>query len=186
MVYVGHSKFRWAGMERVLKAIEPVRDAVGRIAIFGHGWSEQPHWAGEMRIEDIYQTDPAYLQKLGVEVMDPVPFADVIATVRRGVFNPVVYRPLFEHLGMVTCRTFETIAAGTIPLYLLNREYVREIFGEAALELRIDGPEACAKIEDVMARPDHYAEIVREIREDFASRHSPAARLRELIGIIES
>ena len=31
MLYVGHSKFRWAPMERVLRAIEPIRDRVGRI-----------------------------------------------------------------------------------------------------------------------------------------------------------
>jgi len=26
----------------------------------------------------------------------------------KGVFMPVIYRPLFDHLQMVTCRTFET------------------------------------------------------------------------------
>src|SRR5262249_12385314 len=30
MVYVGHSKFRWRPMSRVLRAIEPIRDQVGR------------------------------------------------------------------------------------------------------------------------------------------------------------
>ena len=36
---------------------------------------------------------------------------------------------------MVTCRTFETPAAGTIPLFLLERDYVKELYGERALEL---------------------------------------------------
>ena len=39
MVYVGHAKFRWHGMAQVLKAMEPVRERVGRIALFGHGWA---------------------------------------------------------------------------------------------------------------------------------------------------
>ena len=55
-----------------------------------------------------------------VEALPPVPYPQVAATMSRAVFNPVVYRPLFERLGMVTCRTFETPAAGTIPLFLLD------------------------------------------------------------------
>ena len=41
------------------------------------------------------------------------------------------------------------------------------------------------KIIDVLERPEHYAEIVMAIREDFRRRHSPEARLRELVGFIE-
>src|SRR6185503_20078610 len=118
--------------------------------------------------------------KLAVEPMEPVPFSKVIDTMSKGVFNPVVYRPLFEHLGLVTCRTFETPAAGTIPLFLLEESYVREIFGERALELRLEEEDAHEKILDVLGRPEHYAEIVMGIREDFGRRHTPEARLREL------
>jgi hypothetical protein len=186
MVYVGHSKFRWHGMARMLQAVEPVREAVGRIALFGHGWSGLPYWAAEMGIEDIYKIDPEYLTKLGVEPMAPVPFARVIETMSRGVFNPVVYRPLFERLGMVTCRTFETPAAGTIPLFVLDPEYVRDVYGDHALDLVLDGEGPHEKVFDLLMRPKHYTEIVREIRGEFGRRHSPAARLHELIAIIES
>jgi hypothetical protein len=104
----------------------------------------------------------------------------------KGVFNPVVYRPLFEELGMVTCRTFETPAAGTIPLFVLDPDYVREIYGqETADEMILGGDKASEKIADVLARPDHYGEIVRGIRREFGLRHTPEARLCELIGIIE-
>ena len=75
---------------------------------------------------------------------------------------------------MVTCRTFETPAAGTIPLFLLERDYVAEIFGERALELVLDEENAHEKIVDVLERPEHYAEIVMAIREDFR----PAAQSR--------
>jgi hypothetical protein len=186
MVYVGHSKFRWHGMSQVLRSVEPVRNRVGRIALFGHGWKGLPHWASEMDIEDIYKIDPHYLTKLAIEPMEPVPFSKVIDTMSRGVFNPVVYRPLFERLGMVTCRTFETLAAGTIPLFALDPDYVCEVYGNVGRELVLGRDRPEARIADVLARPDHYAKIVCEIRRDFAQRHSPAARLQDLIQIIEN
>ena len=186
MVYVGHAKFRWHGMRQVLRAIEPVREKVGRVALFGHGWSGLPYWAAEMGIEDTYQIDSTLMRKLGVEPMDPIPFGRVIDTMSRGTFNPVVYRPLFEHLDMVTCRTFETPAAGTVPLFFLNERYVREVFGAGAGQLLLSADGGSEKIADVFARPDHYKRIVKDIRAEFAERHSPQARLRDLIAIIES
>jgi glycosyltransferase involved in cell wall biosynthesis len=138
-----------------------------------------------MKMEDVYHVDYDYMRKLSVEAIAPVPFAQVIATMSRGVLNPVVYRPLFEKLGNVTCRTFETPAAGTIPLFVLNRDYVRSIYGDAAaqeLVLPYDRPED--KIHDVLRRPEHYAKIVDGIRQEFRQLHSPQARLRQLIEIV--
>ena len=103
----------------------------------------------------------------------------------KGVFNPVIYRPLFELLGFVTCRTFETPAAGTIPLFLLDPRYVADTFGESALELMLGEGDRSEKILDVLARPERYAGIVQDIRRDFAVKHSPEARLKRLIEIIE-
>ena len=40
MIYVGHTKFRWRGMSKVLRALEPVRDRIGRVALVGEGWAE--------------------------------------------------------------------------------------------------------------------------------------------------
>src|SRR5262249_24499203 len=37
MIYVGHSKFRWCPMSRVLRGIEPVRSRLGRIGLVGYG-----------------------------------------------------------------------------------------------------------------------------------------------------
>jgi len=114
-----------------------------------------------------------------------VPFPKVTETMNMGVFNPVIYRPLFEHLDFVTCRTFETPAAGTIPLFLLDPRYVEDIYGKRALELTFAEGNRSEKILDVLARPEHYAGIVQDIRSDFAVRHSPEARLKRLIEIIE-
>src|SRR5207253_1563638 len=158
IVYVGHSKFRWKPMLRVLEAVAPIRDAIGRIAIVGHGWDDIPAWAAPMGIEDIYRTDPEYLTELGVEIVPPVPFERVIGWMSKGRINPVIYRPLFQHLRLVTCRTFETPAAATLPLFDLDVGYVEEIYGEAArdLVLRQNRPEE--KLLDMMGRPAYYRE----------------------------
>jgi len=41
------------------------------------------------------------------------------------------------------------------------------------------------KIADVLLRPGHYAKIVAGIRADFRRRHTPEARLRRLIEIVQ-
>lgn len=186
MVYLGHSKFRWHSMLRLLHVIEPIRDRFGRIAFFGHGWDKQPYWAAEMGIEDIYQTDPEYLQRLHIETVAPVPFKDVISTMNRGVVNPVVYRPLFEHLRLVTCRTFETIAAGTLPLFVLSSPNVIFPFGDLAMTLSLPSLNPQRLILDLFDRPHHFASAVELIRQEFAQNHSPQHRFIELLELIKS
>lgn len=185
MIYVGHTKFRWHGMSQVLKAIEPVRDKVGRVGLVGEGWDHPLEWTEYVEIKADYYVDREWLRKNRFEALPAVPFRDVTATMNKGVFNPVIYRPLFELLDFVTCRTFETPAAGTIPLFLLDPRYVADTFGKGALELTFAEGDRSEKILDVLARPEHYADIVRGIRRDFAVRHSPEARLQRLIEIIE-
>ncbi|MBA3255290.1 MAG: glycosyltransferase family 1 protein [Pyrinomonadaceae bacterium] len=185
MVYVGHSKFRYHPMLRVLRAVEPIRERFGRIALVGHGWDALPPWASWMKIEDYFYTDQAYLKKMGVEFVQPVPFDQVIDWMSKGVLSPVIYRPLFSHLRFVTCRTFETPAANTIPLFGLDVDYVREIYGERATELVLpEDDTAEEKVADIMQRPEYYADIVMGIRRHLAEKHSYAVRLRELIQIV--
>ncbi len=184
MVYVGHSKFRWGPMRRVLGAVEPVRSSVGRISLVGHGWDAMPSWAADMSMEDAYVTDPRYLTRLGVECVGPVPAGEVLPWMGRAVFNPVIYRPLFSRLRFVTCRTFETPAAGTIPLFGLDEAYVRETFGDAAAVLVLPEHGADELVADLVARPEHYEAVVRQIRAHLAHRHSYRTRVEELIRIV--
>jgi hypothetical protein len=186
MVYVGHSKFRWWPMYRVLQAIEPVRERVGRLALVGHGWDALPPWATWMQIEDHFYTDKAYLQKMDVEFVPPVPFGQVIDWMSRARFSPVIYRPLFSDLGFVTCRTFETFAADTIPLFGLDPHYVLQVYGKAATELVLPEERPDEKISDIIGRPGYYADIVRQIRAHLGQAHSYAARLRQLIELVQS
>jgi hypothetical protein len=186
MNYVGHAKFRYFQMLRVLRAIEPIRDRFGRIAVIGHGWDSVPHWASWMNIEDHFYTDQSYLKKMDVEYIQPIPFQLVIEWMSKGIFSPVIYRPLFSHLRFVTCRTFETLAAGTIPLFGLDAEYVKEMYGEPAVELALPKDLAAAqqKVVDIIDRPEHYAQIVMGIRKHMSEKHSFRARVRELVAIV--
>lgn len=187
MTYVGHAKFRYLPMLRVLRAIEPIRDRLKRIALVGHGWDSMPPWASWMKIEDYFYVDQAYLAKMGVEYVQSIPFAQVIDWMSKGVVSPVIYRPLFSQLRFVTCRTFETPAANTIPLIGLDADYVREIYGDEAIELALpqDISAAQQKVADIVQRPEHYAAIVMGIRKHLAEKHSFKARLREMIEIVK-
>jgi hypothetical protein len=184
MFYVGNNWFRWRQMRRVLEVVERVRAEVGPIGIVGHGWDGAAPWANSSIGEDAYYSDRDYLGRLDVEVLPPVRFDRVIASMGSGVFAPVVYRPLFEHLQLVTCRTFETPAANTIPLFALDPDFVEETYGSRAraLSLARDRPEQL--VLDVLRRPERYAEIVDEMRRELGETHTYAARLRQLAEIV--
>jgi hypothetical protein len=186
MVYVGHSKFRWRPMYRVLQAIEPIREQVGRIALVGHGWDALPWWAAPMQLEHTYFSDAEYLRQLNIEVMPPVPFRQVIDWMGKATVNPVLLRPTFSHLELVTPRLFETPAANTIPLLGLDAAHAQEIYGERACELMLPEDHPEEKILDMVRRPEHYADIVMGIRQHLAAKHSHAARLQQLIDIVEN
>ncbi len=185
MVYVGNNWFRWVPMQRLLRALEPIRHRINGICLVGHGWDSPAWWSQSDLGPDAYRADAAYLKKLKVEVRPPTSFMEVISWMGQGRFNPVIYRPLFNRLQMVTCRTFETLAASTIPLLEQERAYVTAVFGERAVELML-GRDPGAKIADVLERPDYYAGVVREIRRHLAEKHSYTVRFRELVEILES
>jgi len=184
--YVGNNWYRWRPLVRVLKAVEPIRDRVGRIGLTGHCWDAMPHWIASPLRETACFTDPEWLAGLGIEIMPAVPLDDVIATMSEGICNPVLIRPLFNYLNLVTVRTFETPAASTIPLFAQSEAYVRAIYGEAALPLVLgEGAAATERIADVLARPARYAPLVEEIRAHLAIHHSYTARLEQLLAIIQ-
>jgi Glycosyl transferases group 1 len=185
MIYVGNNWFRWKALHRVLRAIEPIREHIGRVALVGQDWAAMPWWVSSPLREQAYYTDPEYLDRIGIEVREPVEVDQVIATMGTAVFNPVLIRPIFAHFGLVTCRTFETPAASTIPLFAQDADYVTAVYGRRAAGLVLrDGEAASAQILDVLRRPEAYAEIVRDIRRHLAEQHSYAVRLQELVRLV--
>jgi glycosyltransferase involved in cell wall biosynthesis len=185
MLYVGHSKGRWRPMERVLSSLEPVRERLGRVGLVGHGWDSPPEWATRMHIEGAYYTDKRRLERLGVELLPAVPFAQVIRTMGKALINPVLLRPTFGRMRLVTPRLFETPASGTIPLFALDETHVRDIYGSDALALRLPDVDPQETIARFVERPQEYADIVMGVRQHLADKHSYAARLKELIEIIK-
>jgi hypothetical protein len=184
MVYVGSNWFRWRALKRVLAAVEPVRETVGPMTIAGHGWEEMPWWVEQPLRDDAYFTDPEYLRRLEIELRPAVPIDEVVAMMSLGTLNPVLVRPTFNHFRLVNPRLFETAAANTIPLFYLDAEYVAETFGPNAAELVL-GDDGSEQIVDILRRPGHYAEIVREMRSHLAEHHSFTVRVQELVGICE-
>jgi Glycosyl transferases group 1 len=184
MVYVGNNWFRWRALRRVLDAVGPIRPQLGRIGLVGHGWDATAPWGGPTPSEDAYYAEPEYLKRLNVEVLPPVRFDRVMECMGQGICSPVIYRPLFDRLRLVTCRTFETPAANTIPLFAQDEAYLTEIYGKEAVELMLPDEEPHEKIADVLHRPDHYASIVSRIRCHLAQNYSYVARVRELVEIV--
>ena len=183
IVYVGNNWFRWRSLKRLLCTLEPIRQRVGRMAIVGNGWDRPAPWAKPVMPEDAYYTDP---ELLGAWVL-----RYSSRPLRRGngldeprLFNPVIYRPLFDHLNLVTCRTFETPAANTIPSFCQESRFVQEIYGDAGLELVLPDDRPEEKILDLFERRQHYLQVVRELRHVLAQRYSYAARIKELVEIV--
>ena len=185
LLYVGNSKFRWGAMSQILRSIAPLRQRVGRVGIIGHGWNMLPPWAKPMNMEAAYYTEPEILRRLGVELLPPVPFDRVVCAMNKALLSPVLTRPTFNQLKFVTPRYFETPAAGTIPLFLIDSDHVVEIYGPAALDLVLPADHPEDKIRDILDRPDDYAAVTDEIRRHLAAVHSHQSRLEELIEIIE-
>ncbi len=185
MSYVGNNWFRWRAMKRVLQGIERVRAEVGAISLVGYAWDPPASWLEPSLRQRACYTDPVYLEKLAVRVMPAVPVDRVIDTMSKAVFNPVLLRPLFNRLRIVTPRLFETPAANTIPLFELDEEYVRQLYGDEAVELILPRRHPGRKIEHVMRRPASYTRILKGIRRHLAERHSYRSRLRELIELLK-
>src|SRR5215510_5482330 len=102
------------------------------------------------------------------------------------IVNPFLSRPNFSHLQIVTPRLFETREANTIPIFLQDVSHVSGIYGEAAVELTLREADGTDKLVDIMTRPTYYAAIVARMRQHLRREHSHAARLHQLIEIVES
>jgi hypothetical protein len=183
LAYVGNNWQRWTQMRRLLEGLEPIRDALGRIFLVGWDWAKRPDWAVQLGIQGADVEDDL-LARLGVETREAVPFTEVQELVGRARFTPIVHRPLFNHLGLVTNRTFETFACDTLPLLLLPEGFVDGIYGPEARPLVL-GDDIAGRVRDMMRHPERYWEAVLRVRAHLAEQHSYQRRFSELIEILE-
>jgi hypothetical protein len=178
VIYVGNNWQRWDQVRRFLDQYGTIRAEVGRARLVGWDWGKRPDWAVDAGIMGI-DTDPAMLASLGVEVSDGVRFDEVVALLGKARFAPVFHRPLFQHLGFVTNRTFETFCADTLPVLMLPRELVAAIYGPAALAL-VPGDDVAAHLRNALNQPEKHWDAVLQTRAHLARHHSFMARFQQL------
>jgi hypothetical protein len=178
VMYAGSNWQRWDQMRSVLEAHASVRSDIGPACLIGWDWRARPEWAVKNGIMGI-DTDPDLLARLEVEVRDGVRFDAIVDLLGQARFTPVLHRPLFRHLGLVTNRTFETFYADTIPVLMLPRELVSSIYGAAASRLVPEG-DLAAHLTEVIRAPEPYWDAVFETRAHLAEHHSYARRFEQL------
>jgi len=183
VAYVGTNWQRWSQVRHFLEAVEPLRHELGPIRLVGWDWKKRPDWAVQLDLRGV-DLDPDLLGRLGVQTDDAIPFDQVIDAAGQARFSPVFHRPLYNHLGLVTNRTFETFCADTIPLLMLPADFVEAIYGPDARPLA-PGEDVAGRLKDMMRRPEAYWEAVLKTRARLAERHSYRQRFKELQAILE-
>jgi hypothetical protein len=183
IAYVGNNWQRWTQVRAFLEKLEPIRNEVGRICLVGWDWARRPDWAAQLGIRGA-DVDPDLLARLGVETRDAIPFAAVRDFLAQASFSPVFQRPLFNELGLVTNRTFETFTCDTVPLLCLPKTLAETIYGPGVGPLVV-GDDVADHVRDVMRRPERYWQAVLEVRRHLGEHHSFRRRLGELMAMLE-
>jgi hypothetical protein len=184
VAYVGNNWQRWSQVKQFLEAIEPLTDIIGPITLRGWAWDERPGWAVEHGFMGI-DLDTGLLERLGVEIGWAVPFNEVIGFQGQARFCPVFHRPLFNHLGLITNRAFETFCSDTIPLLYLPEALVERIHGPHAKALVVCD-EVASRMQEMLRQPEPYWDAVLKTRAYLAGHHSYERRFKELLSILES
>jgi hypothetical protein len=183
IAYVGHNWQRWSQIRRFLEAIAPIRDELGSLALVGWDWRRRPDWAVQLGIKGA-DVDPELLQRLGVEMHDPIPFTEVSRFLSKARFSPIFQRPLFNELGLVTNRTFETFHADTVPLVMLPEGLAAAIYGPAVHPL-VPGDDIAGWLRQIMHDPEPCWDAILRVRQYLAAHHSYRQRLSELVALVE-
>jgi hypothetical protein len=183
LTYVGHNWQRWTQLRPLLEGIAPLAETLGPGVLAGADWDRRPDWAAQLGIRGV-DVDPAVLSRAHVETKAPVPFQDMIPFMSDGKLTPVVQRPLFNQLGLVTNRTFATFCADTIPLVMLPEALADSIYGPSARPLRL-GSDITGDLARILNNPTPYWQAVLGTRAYLADHHSFQHRFQELQQILE-
>jgi hypothetical protein len=184
IAYVGNNWQRWSQMRRFLEALTPIRNRLGNIALVGWDWQRRPDWAVQMGIKGA-DVDPELLQRLDIKTLDPIPFSQVRQFLSDVQFTAIFQRPLFNELGLVSNRIFETFLADTIPMVMVPEPLAVSIYGPDVLPL-LPKNDVATWLEGVMGESQSYCEAVGRVREHLAAHHSYRRRLTELAALVEA
>ena len=183
IAYVGNNWQRWTQMCRLLEAVAPIRDEVGSIALVGSDWRRRPDWAIQLGIKGA-DVDPEFLARLEVELRDSLPFTEFAQFLSEARFSPIFQRPLFNELGLVTNRVFETFRADTVPLVMIPEGLAEAIYGPDVHPL-VPGADVAGRLREIMRDPEPYWEAILRVRNHLAAHHSYTQRLSELVALVE-
>ncbi len=181
LLHVGHNWWRWREVSNLLlPTIEQIRARLDGIAFVGSWWDAVPSWAAGLGLQGAFRTDPERMRRLGIQILPPIPFSEVIGMMSTGRVNLMTQRPLFRRLRFLTSKYFEVLCADTIPLVLIEPEQAEAVYGPAGRELAVRGDFA-DKLLDALTSPRKYYEIVQEVRLHLAAHHSYRRRVEELV-----
>jgi hypothetical protein len=181
VAYVGSNWQRWTQVRDFLKAHAPVRKSVGWVGLIGWDWKERPEWAIQQGLAGI-DTDPELLLNLEVTVKNGVRFDETLRYLSQSRFSPIFHRPLFRQLNFVTGRSFETFHADTVPLLMLPKPFVENVYGPAALAL-VPGEDIAGFLTGALKEPEPIWDAVLKTRAHLAKHHSYAHRFEELAAL---
>jgi hypothetical protein len=185
ILHVGHNWWRWREVEReILPALEEIREEVGRIAFIGLWWDAPPPEGLVAGPHAAFKSDPERLRRLRIETPKAVLYNDVIRTMSTARINIMTQRPVLRRLKHLTLKYFEIFCADTIPLLMLDADHAEAVYGPAGRELSLPGSVA-GKLLDALRRPDHYREVVAEVRRHLMSHYSYDRRVEELFAVLQ-
>lgn len=188
VMLVGHNWWRWREVSTlILPALERLKGKVKGAEFLGRWWDEMHPSLVGTEVAIAFESDPALFARAGVVTKPSVPFSDVMTTMSKARINLMTQRPLFKHLRLLTSKFFEILCADTIPLALIDEDHAEAVYGKTGRELALTGgPEQIAdKIADALARPDHYRDVVDEVRQHVRVHHGYDRRVRDLVAALE-
>lgn len=180
-IYVGSNWQRWHQVRAFLEDYSALRGEAGKACLIGWDWWVRPDWAVQKGIMGV-DADWEFLERLEVEVRHGVRFDEIVELLGQARFAPVFHRPLFKELGFVTNRTFETFYSDTLPVLMLPRNFVEQIYGAAALAL-VPKQGLAAHLKDALKNPEVYWDAVLKTRAHLARHHSYQRRYEELAAL---
>jgi hypothetical protein len=186
ILHVGHNWWRWRQVSReLLPAIGQIRDRVGEIGFVGLWWDAPPPEGPAAGPEEAFQSDPEAFRRLRIRATKAVIYHDVIWTMSSARINIFTQRPILSRLKHLTLKYFEVFCADTIPLLMIDADLAQAVYGPSARELVLQDhiPD---KILDALDRPDHYREVVDDVRRHLVEHHSYDQRVEELVGMLRN
>ena len=176
LIYVGNNWYRWHDFVWLLENIKQIRSQLGRIAVFGNHWFDDP----QPGYEEHTYSDPGFLKAHGVETYGSVPFDEVELHMGKGKLHPIFVRPVLNKMNLVTPRMFETFVTDTVPILPDYFQHARILYGpEVAPLFLTENPSET--ISAIMDKYSEYQSLTREIDNKLKRNHSYDVRLAELL-----